>query len=91
MRIRWTPAAAADLQGISDYLKDHGVEAGAPMPNVAVYRVGDEAIGVLRIYHECCSIRYFRSARRQRHLKIEFPQHQFHYVRSGTRVTEPRR
>jgi len=23
MRIRWTPAAAADLQGISDYLKDH--------------------------------------------------------------------
>ena len=23
MRIRWTPAAAADLQGISDYLKEH--------------------------------------------------------------------
>jgi toxin ParE1/3/4 len=23
MRIRWTPAAAADLQSISDYLKDH--------------------------------------------------------------------
>lgn len=23
MRIRWTPAAADDLQGISDYLKDH--------------------------------------------------------------------
>jgi plasmid stabilization system protein ParE len=23
MRIRWTPAAAADLQHISDYLKDH--------------------------------------------------------------------
>jgi len=23
MRIRWTPAAAADLQGISDYLKQH--------------------------------------------------------------------
>ncbi len=23
MRIRWTPAAAADLQNISDYLKDH--------------------------------------------------------------------
>ena len=23
MRIRWTPPAAADLQGISDYLKDH--------------------------------------------------------------------
>jgi len=23
MRIRWTPAAAADLQRINDYLKDH--------------------------------------------------------------------
>ena len=23
MRIRWTPAAAADLQGISDYLTEH--------------------------------------------------------------------
>jgi len=23
MRIRWTPAAAADLQNISDYLKEH--------------------------------------------------------------------
>jgi toxin ParE1/3/4 len=23
MRIRWTPPAAADLQAISDYLKDH--------------------------------------------------------------------
>jgi plasmid stabilization system protein ParE len=23
MRVRWTPAAAADLQHISDYLKDH--------------------------------------------------------------------
>ena len=23
MRIRWTPAAAADLEHISDYLKDH--------------------------------------------------------------------
>jgi hypothetical protein len=23
MRIRWTNAAAADMQGISDYLKDH--------------------------------------------------------------------
>ena len=23
MRLRWTPAAAADLQGISDYLKEH--------------------------------------------------------------------
>ena len=23
MRIRWTPAAAADLQGINEYLKEH--------------------------------------------------------------------
>ena len=23
MRIRWTPAAAADLQGISDFLREH--------------------------------------------------------------------
>ena len=23
MRIRWTPPAAADMQGISDYLKKH--------------------------------------------------------------------
>ena len=23
MRIRWTPAAAADVQNISDYLKEH--------------------------------------------------------------------
>ena len=23
MRIRWTPAAAADLQSISDYLEEH--------------------------------------------------------------------
>jgi plasmid stabilization system protein ParE len=23
MRIQWTPAAAADLQNLSDYLKDH--------------------------------------------------------------------
>jgi toxin ParE1/3/4 len=85
MRIRWTPAAAADLQSISDYLKDHhphyrdttlrnlyraitglkrsprrgrpGGEPGTreilfpPMPYVAVYRVGDQAIEVLRIYH----------------------------------------
>jgi len=85
MRIRWTPAAAADLQNISDYLKEHhphyrqptmrklydtirslkqmpgrgrpGSEEGTrevlfhPLPYVAVYRVTDEAVEVLRIYH----------------------------------------
>lgn len=85
MRVRWTPAAAADLQHISDYLKDHhphyrrptmrklyeairsltaapyrgrlGREEGTreilfpPLPYVAVYRVKEESIEVLRIYH----------------------------------------
>jgi addiction module RelE/StbE family toxin len=85
MRIRWTPAAAADLESISDYLKDRhprlrhstvrklyervrslkqwadrgrpGSEAGTrellfpPLPYVAVYRVADETVEVLRIYH----------------------------------------
>ncbi len=85
MRIRWTPAAVADLQHISDYLKDHhphyrqptmrklykaiaslkvsphrgrpGRESGTreilfpPLPYIAVYRVKDQAIEVLRIYH----------------------------------------
>jgi len=85
MRIRWTPAAAADLQNISDYLKEHhphyrqptmrklydtirslkqmpgrgrpGSEEGTrevlfhPLPYVAVYRVTEEAVEVLRIYH----------------------------------------
>jgi len=85
MRIRWTPAAAADLQNISDYLKDHhpryrqptirklyeavrslkewphrgraGREEGtremvfSPLPYVAVYRVQEQSIEVLRIYH----------------------------------------
>ena len=85
MRIRWTPAAAADLQGISDYLKDHhplyrdptmrklygtirelkqwpgrgrsGCEEGTreilfpPTPYVAVYRVREQTIEVMRIYH----------------------------------------
>jgi addiction module RelE/StbE family toxin len=85
MRIRWTPAAAADLQHISDYLKEHhpqywqqtirklyetirtlrskphsgrpGREAGTrevlfpPMPYIAVYRVREQSIEVLRIYH----------------------------------------
>ncbi|MGO9264404.1 MAG: type II toxin-antitoxin system RelE/ParE family toxin [Candidatus Binataceae bacterium] len=85
MRIRWTPAAAADLQHISDYLKDHhphyrlptirklyeairslkdlphrgrpGREEGTreilfpPLPYVAVYRVKEQTIEVVRIYH----------------------------------------
>jgi toxin ParE1/3/4 len=85
MRIRWTPAAAADLQNISDYLKEHhphyrqatmrklyetvrslkqlphrgrpGSEEDtreilfAPLPYVAVYRVNEQTIEVLRIYH----------------------------------------
>jgi toxin ParE1/3/4 len=85
MRIRWTPAAVADLQHISDYLKDHhppyrqptmrklyeairslktlphrgqpGREEGTreilfpPLPYVAVYRVKEQSIEVVRIYH----------------------------------------
>ena len=85
MRIRWTPAAAADLQHISDYLKDNhptyrqptmrklyelvrdlkqwpqrgriGREPGtrelmfSPLPYIAVYRVRDQSIEILRIYH----------------------------------------
>ena len=85
MRIRWTPAAAADLQHISDYLKDHhphyrhptirklyeairslktsphrgrpGREEGTreilfpPPPYVAVYRVNEHSIEVVRTYH----------------------------------------
>jgi toxin ParE1/3/4 len=85
MRIRWTPAAAADLQSVSDYLKEHhphyreatirrvyaaiqslkewphlgrvGREEGTrellflPLPYVAVYRVREQNIEVLRIYH----------------------------------------
>jgi toxin ParE1/3/4 len=85
MHIRWTPAAAADLDHISTYLKDHhphyrqptirklyeairslktlpyrgriGREEGtrelsfSPLPYVAVYRVKEQSIEVLRIYH----------------------------------------
>lgn len=85
MRIRWTNAAAADMQGISDYLSDHqphyrqptmrklyerirslkdaphigrpGRENGtreiffAPMPYVAVYRVRENTVEIVRIYH----------------------------------------
>jgi toxin ParE1/3/4 len=85
MRIRWTPAAAADLKNISNYLKEHhphhrqptmrklydtiralkqwpnrgrpGREEGTreilfqPLSYVAVYRVTEQTIEVLRIYH----------------------------------------
>ena len=85
MRLRWTPAAAADLQQINDYLAEHyphyrqatlrklydtirklkdaphlgktGRVEGTreilfpPMPYVAVYRVGEQGIEVLRIWH----------------------------------------
>jgi plasmid stabilization system protein ParE len=63
MRIRWTPPAVKDMQGISDYLKDHhpryrpGRIEGtreilfSPMPYVAVYRVHEQAIEVWRIRH----------------------------------------
>jgi toxin ParE1/3/4 len=85
MRIRWTPAAAADLQHIGDYLKEHhpryrqptlrklyesisglkhrpllgrpGCEDGTrellfpPMPYIAIYRIRQDVIEVLRIYH----------------------------------------
>jgi toxin ParE1/3/4 len=85
MSIRWTPASAADLQRISDYLRDHyphyrqatirkiydaiqslkewphlgraGCEEETrellfpPLPYVAIYRVKEQSIEVLRIYH----------------------------------------
>ena len=85
MRIRWTPAAAADLEHISNYLKDRhpqyrqptmrklyeairslkesphrgrpGREDGTrellfpPLPYIAVYRVKEQSIEVLRVYH----------------------------------------
>jgi addiction module RelE/StbE family toxin len=85
MRIRWTPAAAADLAQIGNYLRERhphyrqptmrklyeairslkqwphrgrlGREDGtrellfAPLPYVAVYRVKEQIIEVLRIYH----------------------------------------
>ena len=85
MRIRWAPAAAADLEHISNYLEERdpnfrhatirklyevirslkesphrgrlGCEDGTrellfpPMHYVAVYRVKEQSIEVLRIYH----------------------------------------
>jgi toxin ParE1/3/4 len=85
MRLRWTPAAAADLEHISEYLKDrhphyrqptmrklyqaiysltdspqHGRLGREdetrelffpPLPYVAVYRIRDQSIEVLRVDH----------------------------------------
>ncbi len=85
MRIRWTPAAAADLQSISDYLKQHHPHYRhrtmrklydticllkqspyrgrptyeedtreilfPPLPYLAVYRITEGTIEVLRIFH----------------------------------------
>jgi toxin ParE1/3/4 len=85
MHIRWTPAAAADLQSISEYLGEHhsryrdptmrklyetirglkewpgrgrpGRAEGTrkilfpPTPYVAVYRMRERTIEVMRIYH----------------------------------------
>jgi toxin ParE1/3/4 len=85
MRIRWTLAAAADLEHINSYLKERhphyqqptvrklyeaiqslkewplrghaGREEGTrellflPLPYIAVYRVNQENIEILRIYH----------------------------------------
>ncbi len=84
-RIRWTPAAALDLQNVSDYLNQNhpqnrqatlrkvyaiiqslkewpyrgrvGREVGtrelvfSPLPYIAIYRVTDQSVEVLRIYH----------------------------------------
>jgi toxin ParE1/3/4 len=85
MRIRWTPAAAADLEHINDYLTEHsphlarstvlelyeairslkstphrgrlGREEGTRellfgrLPYIAAYRVREQSIEVLHIYH----------------------------------------
>ena len=60
MRIRWTPPAAADMQSISDYLKEHKPKYRhptlrkiyeniseilfPPMPYIAVYRIHGQDI-----------------------------------------------
>lgn len=65
MRVRWTPAAAADLESIGNYLQERHprYRSGTlrklytrevvftPLPYIAVYRVKGDAIEVLRIYH----------------------------------------
>src|ERR1700690_1417923 len=110
MRIRWTPAAAADLESISDYLKEHhphyrertmrklygtirelkqwagrgrpGREEGtreilfAPIPYVAVYRVREQTIEIMRIYHAAQEGRKWKATLLLRHtvrLSISLP------------------
>lgn len=64
MRLRWTPAAADDLEQISNYLREHHPQfqqptirklyqriCDLPLPYVAVYRVKADAIEILRISH----------------------------------------
>jgi toxin ParE1/3/4 len=85
MRIRWTPAAADDLEHIKDYLQQHSPRHAQPtvfqvyetiqslkqtprrgrvgreegtrelvftgLPYVAVYRLKDQLIEILHIYH----------------------------------------
>ena len=85
MRIRWTIAAATDMERISDYLREYyphyrqptlrklydtiralkewpergrpGAEPGtgelvfSPLPYITVYRVREDAVEILRIYH----------------------------------------
>jgi addiction module RelE/StbE family toxin len=85
MLVRWTPAAADDLETISNYLIERHPDLAedtvsrlyhtlqslkkfprrgrigrargtrelvfAPLPYIAVYRVGDEAVEILRVYH----------------------------------------
>ncbi len=85
MRVRWTPAAAGDLERISNYLKENhphyrqptmrklfdgilslkesphrgraGHEDGtrellfSPLPYIAVYRVKEQSVEILGIYH----------------------------------------
>ncbi len=55
MRIRWTPAAAADLQHISNHLREHHPQYRQPtirkLYEFVVYRVSPADIEILRIYH----------------------------------------
>jgi toxin ParE1/3/4 len=85
MRIRWTPAAAADLEAIHEYLKQHEPQWARPtvielrqgirklmkfphigrpgrkpgtrellhnrLPHIVSYRIVDEVVEILHIYH----------------------------------------
>jgi len=41
MRIRWTPPAAADLQNISDYLREHHPQYRQPTIHKLYQKIGD--------------------------------------------------